>query len=261
MRRSEVFWGGLLIVAGLLFLAGNVWGFNAWAFLWPLFLIVVGAGVLWSVLREPGEVETKSLSYPLEGENGARIRIQYGAGRLSVSGGVASGVLLDGEFAGGVHHTRRRTGGRAEILLRTPNDFWSWWPWSPGAHDWDVHLSPEIPLTLKIESGANETRLDLRSLQVTDLRVETGASSTKIMLPEAAGQTHVKVEAGAASVHIAVPENVAARIESEVALGSISIDKQRFPRSGNVYASPDYTTAENRVDIHVEGGVGSLTVR
>lgn len=261
MRRSEVFWGGLLIVAGLLFLAGNVWDLNVWAFLWPLFLIAAGAWVLWSVLRGPGEVETESLSYPLEEENGARIRIQYGAGRLSVSGGVAPGMLMDGEFAGGVRHTRRQSGERAEILLRTPNDFWSRWPWSPGAHDWDVHLSPEIPLTLKIEAGANETYLDLRPLQVTDLRVETGASSTKIVLPEAAGQTHVKVEAGAASVQIEVPENVAARIESEVALGSVSIDRQRFPRSGKVYASPDYATAEHRVDIHVEGGVGSLTVR
>ena len=261
MRRGEVFWGGLLILVGLLFLAGNLWNFNAGQFIWPLVLIGAGAFVLWSTLRGPGEVETASLSLPLEGETESLIRIQYGAGRLSIDGDASPGALLDGEFAGGVRHSRRRVGEGTEVRLRASEAFWTWAPWSAGVREWQLHLTPDIPLRLKIDAGANESKFDLRLLHVRDLDIDTGASSTDVWLPEAAGHTRVDIDAGAASVVLRVPDNVAARIRTEVALSSVSVDQQRFPRSGSVYESPGYASAENRVEIHAEGGVGSLTVR
>ncbi len=261
MRRSEMFWGGLLIVAGLLFLAGNVLEFNAWAFLWPVFLIAAGVWILWTVLKGPGKVETESLSFPLEGEGEARIRLQYGAGRLSIDGETAPGQLLEGDFAGGVRHSQRWVDENRELKLQAEEAFWTMGPWSPGSRDWRLHLTDAIPLRLEVEAGANEAKLDLRTLRLVELNVETGASSTDIWLPEAAGQTHVDIDAGAASVVLHVPENVAARIQTEVALSSVNVDQQRFPRSGKIYESPGYATAEHRVAIHVEGGVGSLTVR
>jgi hypothetical protein len=57
-----------------------------------------------------------------------------------------------------------------------------------------------------------------------------------------------------------VPGSVAARIRSRVALGSSQIDEARFPRLGDVSQSADYGTSENRVDIDVQGGVGSVRV-
>jgi hypothetical protein len=261
MRKGEVFWGGLLILAGLLFLAGNVWGFSAWQFIWPLFLIAIGAWVLWSTLRGPGDVETEYLSFPLEEESEARIHIQYGAGRLSIDGDAAPGLLMEGDFAGGVRHSRRQVGERTELRLRASEEFWTWVPWSSSPRDWRLHLANEIPLRLKVEAGANEAKLDLRQLRVVALDIDTGASSTDVWLPESAGQTRVDIDSGAASVVLRVPDNVAARIETEVALSSVNVDQQRFPRSGKIYESPGYASAENRVEIHAEGGVGSLTVR
>ena len=193
--------------------------------------------------------------------NEARIRIQYGAGRLTVDGEAAPGQLLAGEFAGGVRHSRRRSGERADVRVRGHEAFWTSMPWSPHARNWQVHLTREIPLRLKIETGASEAHLDLRQLRVVDLDIDTGASSTDVWLPEAAGQTHVEIDAGAASVVLRVPENVAARIRTDVALSSVNVDRQRFPRSGKVYESPDYATAEHRIEIRAEGGVGSLTIR
>jgi len=90
--------------------------------------------------------------------------------------------------------------------------------------------------------------------------VKTGASSTVIRLPRAAGTTTVRVNAGAASVKLVVPEGVAARVHSSMALGSNDIDRRRFPLSGSDYVSPDYATAANKIDNQFEGGVGSLAV-
>ena len=45
-----------------------------------------------------------------------------------------------------------------------------------------------------------------------------------------------------------------------MAIGSNQIDETRFPRVGDMYQSADYDSATNRVDLDVQGGVGSLRV-
>jgi len=40
----------------------------------------------------------------------------------------------------------------------------------------------------------------------------------------------------------------------------LKIDNNRFPVKGSVYETPDYETAENRVEIMVEAGVGSIEI-
>jgi hypothetical protein len=117
-----------------------------------------------------------------------------------------------------------------------------------------------VPLSLKCETGASKSALDLRDLKVTELELETGASSTEVTLPANAGYTRVKVEAGAARVDIRVPGGVAGRIRTSAGLASIAVDETRFPGIDNRYQSPDYETAINKVDIVVETGVGAVSI-
>lgn len=53
----------------------------------------------------------------------------------------------------------------------------------------------------------------------------------------------------------------AAMFVSESGLSSIDVDGARFPKSSGVHMSPDYETAENRVDIELHVGAASVTVR
>ena len=50
------------------------------------------------------------------------------------------------------------------------------------------------------------------------------------------------------------------RIDGNVVLGSIQVDEARFPRFGGDYQSADYGSAANRVDLAINGGVGSVRV-
>lgn len=43
-------------------------------------------------------------------------------------------------------------------------------------------------------------------------------------------------------------------------LGSTPVDERRFPRAVDGYGSPEYDGATNRVDIDVQGGVGSVRI-
>ena len=44
-------------------------------------------------------------------------------------------------------------------------------------------------------------------------------------------------------------------------IGSTRVDVSRFPRAGEVYQSADYATATNKIDIDLDGGIGSINVQ
>ncbi len=80
-------------------------------------------------------------------------------------------------------------------------------------------------------------------------------------MPAQAGLTRARIESGAASVKVRIPDGVAARIYGQMGLGTLDVDSHRFPSRAGVYESSDFATAANRVEIAVEGGVGSVEVR
>ena len=205
--------------------------------------------------------EAREAAVPLGDAGRARIRIRHGAGRLEVRGGAAPGQLVGGSFAGGLDVRTQRQGDLLDVEMRTPAQGWPLpWDWA-GTLDWSCRLTDQVPLELDLEAGANETQLDLSALRVTELHVKTGASSTEIVLPAAAGYTHARIEAGAAAIKVRVPEGVAARIRVGGALAGVDVDTLRFPRVGDLYQSAGYDTAANRVEIEAETAVGSLSVR
>ena len=259
--------------------SGGVWGFT-----WPLAWIVVGAVLLLSTTGNlgsgPGELiaewwpvglivlgvwfliggivsrsgPSETLAIPIGGAGEANVRIQYGAGELTTHV-AATGNLVDGRYVGGVS---QRGGGPGRVELR--QDASAGWPWFDRGYSWDVGLTGELPLDLRVDGGATRMVLDLRELKLRSLELHTGASGTRVLLPRAAGATAVRAEAGAAELVFEVPAGVGARIRSRMVLGSTQIDQGRFPPSAGGYESPDYASAQNRIDIDVQGGVGSLKV-
>jgi hypothetical protein len=261
MRRHEIFWGAVLLIAGILLLVGNFFSINVWQLLWPLFLIALGGWILWGTLAGPEPVEAERLSLSTEQAKQAQVHLKYGAGELRVEGPAETGVLVEGSFGGGVRHELNRHGDDVDLELQSPANVWTW-PWAPHERRWSLRLAPDLDLQLDVESGASDNWLDLTDLHVSRLQIETGASATKVRLPANVPEMRVDVDAGAASVDLRVPEGVAARIRTEVGLSSVSIDKTRFPPQGaKRYQSPDYETATRRIDIMLEGGVGSMSVR
>jgi hypothetical protein len=172
---------------------------------------------------------------------------------------------VQGTYGGGLKYRKNLAGSTLYLEMRqrwNSNGAWGFpWAWPVrGSYDWSLAFNREIPLSLRLETGAGESRVDLSDMRIANLDLETGASSTDLVLPSNAGLTHVRVEAGAASVNIHVPGGVAAQIRVQGGVSSTSIDQTRFPRQGHVFISPDYATAVNKADINVEVGVGSVNV-
>jgi hypothetical protein len=264
MKRSGVFWGLVLLVIGGLFLLGN-FGFlgnlrvNLWQLAWPVFLILLGLWVVLGATGVLGHPEVERVSLPLEGIQSAHVRIKHGVGATRLAGSAQPGALLSGAFSGGLNYRAERQGAAVRLKMDMP-DIGPFFPWGSEVR-WDFGLSGEIPLALNVDGGAGILELDMTDLRVTDLKVDGGVGTSTIRLPRS-GRLTVKAEGGVGTMMVYVPEGLAARIKTKSGLGGTTIDQRRFPLAGeNLYISPGYDTAENRVDMTLEVGVGSITVR
>ncbi len=264
MRRSGVLWGIILLLIGLLLLFSNlgVIAVDVWSAVWAVALIVVGLGILWSVISAPGG-EGEEMTIPLEGAGSASLRVRHGAGRLRVGGGADPEALVEGSFSGGLNHQAQRRGEELDVEISPPGfpGIFTPWNWGREGLGWRLRLNDGVPLSLVFETGASEAHLDLSELRVGNLQLDAGASVVSVILPAHGGHTQARIQAGAASVSVRVPSDVAARVRLTGGLGSTDVDQSRFPRTAGVYRSPDYDTARNKVDLEVRVGVGSLEVR
>ena len=269
-RRTTLILGLVIILIGVLLLlrAVGIISVSVGGLVGALILVGIGVAMLWYFIAQPdmAEADAEAATIPLEGASEASIRVSHAAGRLSVDASAGPGELASGTFGGGLDSRIKREGDRLDVHMRLPARLFPSvalpWRWGRGRGlDWTFGLNPEVPISLRLDTGASDMRLDLSKLKVTRLRLSTGASSTVMTLPADAGHTRVDVESGAASLRIRVPEGVAARIRVSGGLSSTSVDRSRFPRSGGVYQSPDYDSAVNKAEIRVETGVGSVSVR
>jgi len=259
-RRGNLFWGSVLIVlAGLLLLkqmgviVGDIFGY-----FWPLLIIAFGVWLIVGFFARNQPVEGEQVSIPLEGAASAYVKLDHGAGRLTLRSGAGSGEIVNGTFGNGLSYKSHVEGGRMEVKLRTSQQAWAWWPGE--SLDWDIRLNRDIPLSLKIDSGASASILDLSDLKVTDLDIDTGASSTELTLPANAGNTHVDIDTGASSLKVNIPSGVAASIRVKSGIASVNVNPRFSRLDGGLYQSTDYSTAANRVDMTINAGVGSIEV-
>ena len=221
---------------------------------WPWVAIVIGMWFLIGAFVPVGPGPTEELALPLAPAADASVRIRFGAGEMTARS-AAPGNLIDGTFEGGVRH---RADGPNRLAIEQDTTYGL--PWLDHGSRWDVGLTAEVPLDLRLDTGASRATLDLGDLRLRSLELHTGASETRVMLPRAAGMTSVRADSGAASLTMEVPAGVAARIRSRMGLGSSQIDQSRFPRIGDHYESPDFGTASHRIEIDVSGGVCSVRV-
>ena len=252
------FWPVLIIVIGVnLFIGRRM----PWlAALLALALLGGSVGIAVALTDSGGTDTVTRLTEPVDGIKSADVGIDFGAGKLrldSLSPG--SPNLVEASFQGReAEATLERRGNTGDLQISAERSaFFS------GFHDveWDISLSPAPELSLDINGGAADMELDLRGLKVTKLDLDTGAARVKVTMPDRAGHVQAQIDGGASDIDVVVPAGVAARIVSESGLSSIDIDGDRFPKSSGVHMSPDYETAENRVDIELHVGVASVTVR
>ncbi|MDX9991078.1 MAG: hypothetical protein RBS68_03410 [Anaerolineales bacterium] len=260
MRNSSLFWGFLLIAVGGLF------GLQAMGlvdditnFLWPLFLMALGAWILFGALIRPKTdfSENESFSIDLQGAERVEFELNHGAGRVVVTGGAPSGVALSGVEGSGMESKSHLAAGILAVKVDAGPSFLPFL--GPEGGIWQFRLTNEVPVSLNIDAGATSMDFDLTDVKLSRFKLDTGASSTSLKLPRE-GQPYVEIESGAASVDLGVPAGMAARIQVEGGASSVSIEARFAPVGNGLYQSSDFEGAADRAEIHLNGGANSISV-
>jgi len=294
-RRGGLVWPVILIGLGVVLLLNNlgVLPWDVWGTLlrmWPVILIAIGldlvigrrsvwgslltlvlilallVGGVWlaSTSSGPTVATTETVAYPLGNAARADVEIAQAVGDMRVralpagSANLAEGSL---QLARGETVSRAFTGGDV-ARLSLSSDKKQWGPAALGWKDsraWDLALTPDVPLTLKLDLAVGKMTADLSALDVSAAEVNLAVGDATVRLPSE-GRAAVSVSVAVGNLVIEVPRGVEARIRAGAALAGRSFPAS-YVRDGDTYTSPGYATAPNRVEVEANVAVGNLTVR
>lgn len=218
------------------------------------------------LLVRPSAVAGQPFAYmePLGGASTATLRLRGGAGEIAVRGGDnlvdASGTTPFGTPG----FTVDRSGDTANVDLTLADSSGSVVVPGISAARTDVALSRTAVWDATLETGATSLNADLSDVPVRRLTLKTGASSATLKLgqvPWVAVATDVSIKAGVSSIEVLVPRDAAVRIDTHNGLSATDIDRRFSGMGAGVWQSPGYGTASKTINITVESGVSSISVR
>ncbi len=259
-RNPSIFWGGVLVILGVLFLLANTGVLDnvSWDVIWPIILIAVGAWMIVARIGPGGSQADVDGSEALDGLPRAKLEIAVGAGRVDVRAAALGDRLyqLHIDHAGSAPEVRL---DRATGTLRISQPV----GWFTGMRRMRVEaqLSDSIPWDLSCSTGAIRGDFDLSSATLTGFECKTGASRIDLRLPAPKGQVPIRVDGGALTVDLTRPAASAVRVLVSAGAVHLKADGVRQDGIGSrEWRSTGYDTAADRYEVSVAGGAADVTV-
>ncbi len=293
-ERPAPMWGIFLLFLGTVFLLQTLnilpWGLweNLWRF-WPVLIIIIGLSILlrrynpWLVSglilvllfaclgiaywqyspHLPGGETTKSYSEPLGSLEHAQIEIDFSAGSLNISSlplNSPNFVEADSEARNGNMLVAFQSQDSEGTLHLKTDQVDRRFPNEAGSR-WEVSFTRNIPLTIQVKSAASNLELDLSELEVTELQMDIDIGNSIVKMPFSAGTTLAYIKADLANVEVTIPEGVAAKLKIDTDLSVLNVNESRFPKKGDYYLSPNFESAENRIELELDCDLSRVQVK
>ena len=123
----------------------------------------------------------------------------------------------------------------------------------------NLKLNPNPIWDLDLNVGAAEVKFDLSGFKTRNLKIQGGASDIDIKIGAALPMTDMKLEAGAASIMIRIPESAGCEIISNTFMASK--DFKGFTKIGKQkYQTSNFATSTNKIMIDLQAGVARVDV-
>jgi hypothetical protein len=298
-RRGSIVFPVLLVGLGIVFLLNNLGylGWDVWLVIgrmWPVLLIAIGVDVLlgrrsamgaalslviilalfaggvwffYNTTPRANDYRTETISRPLDDAGEAEVTIDFSVGTFNVDATGDTTDLLSGSLdlypGESLSEDFRTVGDKAYYKLGTQNynnpGFWFFPPIGPNTRTWDLLLNADFPIMLDIDAGVGEGNLDLRGMTLEGINIDSGVGELTLYLP-ADGDFDVDISGGVGEVTVFVASDAPMRITVDGGLGNTSFDSD-FYRHGDAYVSEAYEAGGDVIDLNIDGGVGSVSVR
>src|SRR5438270_13930620 len=207
-RSPAVFWGGALVLFGVLLLLANLGLLNdiRWDFVWPVLLIALGVWLIVARIGPGAASADVDSAEPRAGLDRAKLEVAVGAARIDVRSAALDDQLyrVHIEHAGTALEVKLdRASGTVRISQRV-----DWFMGARRLHV-DARLTDAIPWGVSCSTGAIRGSFDLSSTNLTEFGCRTGASRIGLVLGRPKGAVPIHVEGGALTVDSARPAGVA----------------------------------------------------
>jgi len=290
------YWPMILILVGIDILFGRRSVFGSilsvlfvFAGLTAIVTLFLGVqdGDSWASRLDRPELKRQTIEYALGSVREAQVVLDLGSWRTRVTALLDSSNLIEGDIEsyGQLRFDAAAQGRRATVELSERSSSSGRWLWFDTRDpQWEIELSPDVLLDLELDCGSGPGSFDLEGLQLRNLQVEGGSGSVHLMLPAARnmqigldagsgvlelvlpqrGSADVTIDSGSGSLRIELPRGMEARVELESGSGSFHPNGElrlvEGERSGDgVWETEGYGRAENRMEIRILQGSGSVT--
>jgi len=210
---------------------------------------------------EVGATRTESEVVDTGAATAASVQIEMNAGELTLAGGSAH--LLEADFRYNVDAWEPQVAydvtGAQGTLAVTQGD--SGLPVGDAlVNIWDLRLGAGVPLELAVNLGAGESDLDLSALELTGVRVETGAGTVHIDLRgDWDHDVTAVIRGGAGELRVTLPSAMGVRVTTDTAL--VNVTATGLTRDGDTYVNPAYGAAPYTLGVDIEAGVGAVDLQ
>jgi len=229
--------------------------------------VKIAAGIfflagLFVACDEPRDLQTDKQTVAAGSAKTAEVELQMGAGELRLAG-AAQDALLEATF----RYNRPRLKPEVDYrvsgstgILRVGHRRHSGFNFGRVHNEWDLRLGQSLPLELKVNLGAGQSRLDLRDLDLTGLDIDMGVGQMTLDLrgPHARS-LRVKIDGGVGSGTIYLPADVGVRVKVDGGIGSVNT--RGLSKDHRVYTNDAYGKSGVTIDIEIDAGIGSLDLR
>jgi len=228
--------------------------FNQFPKILLLIFLVGGIGACVAVGKLIEETQTVELG---EAES-VELDLDIGAGTLKVQGGARE--LMEGYFVYNIERWKPEirysvAGNRG--ILKVKQGECSAMAIGKKRNKWNISVSNDVSLDIKVDFGAGEGNLDLRGLILNSLDIDMGVGELKVDLSGEQKQSFdVSVDGGVGSATIYLPIDVGVRVEVDGGIGSVNA--RGMIKERGVYVNDAYGKTEVTIGVEVDAGIGSI---
>ncbi len=203
---------------------------------------------------------SESRSVEINGAETVSAYIKMVGGELRIRGGGTH--LLDARFTYDLDEWRPEvsyevSGTRGKLAVRQPPIGSG----GSGRYEWDLALSGEVPMELRIEVDTGESELRLGSLSLTKLEVEQGVGNAVVdLVGRWRSDLDASITGNAGTITVRVPGDVGVLVQpaKEGFIGGVKAQGLKH-RNGD-YVNSAYGRSEATLRIAVELGVGTINL-
>lgn len=237
---------------------------NKFSFLWfvsmtLLVSMLLSACNVIGVVRG-GEMVSESLSVDPGGAASVSAQLNVDMGELNIHS--MGGTLLQGDFQYNVPAWKPEmvyeVSGDKGVLRLTQKDS------SPSLVNnakniWDLRLGEGIPMDLEINLGVGMSVIDLSHIDITGLRVSTGAGDLDLDLRGT--WTHdidIILKGGVGEITLHLPEDTGVRVDVNSGLGAVNASG--LEKNGSTYTNAAFDESSTRLNIQIDSGAGDVNL-